>query len=164
MEAANKKSEDQRVKKPAQQQIQKKGQVQAPAGFETSPLAGQALGKLPEGPGTRGLRQAAVLQMQRTKGNAFVMRQMAQRQHEDGTHEEAPAEEGAEPTRISDGASSVETDGGNVSIEGGMLNISSGMVNVDAAMISTSGVLRASTIMADNVVASSYTPGAGNLM
>jgi hypothetical protein len=152
MEAASKKSEDQRVSKPAPQQVQSKGVEQGQAGYETSPLAGRSLSQLPAGPGTRGLRQAAVLQMQKTRGNAFVMRQMAQRQHE-----EAPAEESAAPSQISDSGASVST-------EGGIVNISGAMVNVDAAMVNTSGVLRASTIMADNVIASSYTPGAGNLM
>jgi hypothetical protein len=152
MEAANKKSEDQQVAKPAPQQVQSKGAEQGQAGYETSPVAGQSLSNLPSGPGTRGLRQAAVLQMQKTRGNAFVMRQMAQRQHE-----EAPAEESATPSQIS-------SSGATVSTEGGMVNISGPIVTVDAPVINTSGILRTSTLIADNVVASSYTPGAGNLM
>jgi len=167
MEAASKKSEDQQVKKPAQQQIQSKGVEQSQAGFEASPLTGQSLGKLPEGPGTQGLRQAAVLQMQKTRGNAFVMRQMVQRDDEVpsvGPAEvpteapaESPSEESATPTQITNG-------GATVSTEGGVVNISGGMVNVDSALVTTSGVLRTSTLMADTVVASTYTPGAGNIM
>ena len=153
MEAASKKSEDQRVNKPVQQQVQSKGAEQGQAGYETSHLAGQSLAQLPAGPGTQGLRQAAVLQMQKTQGNAFVMRQMAQRQHE----EEAPAEESATPSTISGGGASVST-------EGGIVNISGPMVNVDAPVINTSGILRTTTLIADNVIASSYTPGAGNVM
>ena len=152
MEAANKKSEDQRVSKPAPQQVQSKGVERGQAGYETSPLAGQSLGNLPAGPGTRGLRQAAVLQMQKTRGNAFVMRQMAQRQHE-----EAPAEESATPSQIS-------AAGATVSTEGGLVNISGPMVTIDAPVINTTGMLRTTTLMADNVIASSYTPGAGNVM
>jgi hypothetical protein len=152
MEASSKKPEDQRVNKPAQQQVQSKGAEQGQAGFETNPLAGQSLSQLPAGPGTRGLRQAAVLQMQKTRGNAFVMRQMAQRQHE-----EAPAEEAGTPSKITDGSATVST-------EGGIVNISGGLVNVDAAMITASGILRATTLITDNVVASNYSPGAGNVM
>jgi hypothetical protein len=152
MEASGKKLEDQRVNKPAPQQVQSKGVEQGQAGYETSPLAGQSLGNLPAGPGTQGLRQAAVLQMQKTRGNAFVMRQMAQRQHE-----EAPADESATPSQISAG-------GATVSTEGGIINISGPMVTVDAPVINTTGMLRTTTLMADNVIASSYTPGAGNVM
>ena len=152
MENSGKKSEEQRVNKPAPEQVQSKGAEQAQAGYETSPLAGQSLSDLPAGPGTRGLRQAAVLQMQKTRGNAFVMRQMAQRQHD-----EAPAAEGSAPTQITDGSATVST-------EGGVVNVSGGIVNLDSAMVTTSGVLRATTLMADTVVASSYTPGAGNIM
>jgi hypothetical protein len=152
MESSGKKSEEQRVNKPAPEQVQSKGTEQGQAGYETSPLAGQSLSDLPAGPGTRGLRQAAVLQMQKTRGNAFVMRQMAQRQHE-----EAPAEDSAAPSQISGGGASVST-------EGGIVNISGPLVNVSAPMITTNGVLRTTTLIADNVVASSYTPGAGNVM
>lgn len=152
MENSGKKSEEQRVNKPAPEQAQSKGVEQGQAGYETSALAGQSLSDLPSGPGTSGLRQAAVLQMQKTQGNAFVMRQMAQRQDEG-----AAAEEGAGPTSISDGAATVST-------QGGVVTISGGMVNVQAPLVNTDGVLRASTIIAENVVGSNYTPGAGNIM
>ena len=101
-----------------------------------------------------------LLQMQKTRGNAFVMRQMAQREDAPATTEApapAPAADAAAPTQISDGAATVST-------EGGVVNISGGMVNVNSALVNTSGVLRTSTLMADTVVASTYTPGAGNVM
>jgi hypothetical protein len=151
MEAASKKAEDQRVRKPAPPQVQGKEAEYSPGEFETTPPVAGGLEKLPNGPGTRQLRQAAVLQMQRTHGNSFVMRQI-----EDGQAAQAPAADSGTPTKISDGASTVET-------AGGVVNISGGVVNINSAMTQTSGVLRASTIMADSVVASSYTPGAGNI-
>lgn len=40
----------------------------------------------------------------------------------------------------------------------------SAMVNVSAAMAQFSGVLRSDTLVTNTVVASTYTPGAGNLM
>jgi hypothetical protein len=55
-------------------------------------------------------------------------------------------------------------DGGNpVSSSGGTTTISGSQINLEAAMTSTSGIIRAGTIVADSVVASSYTPGAGNV-
>ena len=41
--------------------------------------------------------------------------------------------------------------------------MSGAAINLPAPMVSADGVLRVSTIIADSVVASSYTPGAGNL-
>ena len=50
-----------------------------------------------------------------------------------------------------------------VTSSGGTTTISGAQINLDSAMTSTAGVIRAGTIVADNVVASSYTPGAGNV-
>jgi hypothetical protein len=119
---------------------------------ERKPLAA-----LPGGPAARQLRQSAVLQMQQDQGNAFVMRQILDAGPEP---ESMPAEETAEggaPTEIASGGSAVRATPGGVQIEGGM-------VNVDSAMIRTPGVMQADTLIANTVVASAYTPGAGNLM
>ena len=37
------------------------------------------------------------------------------------------------------------------------------MINLDTPMTQTGGVIRAGTIIADSVVATSYSPGAGNV-
>ena len=57
----------------------------------------------------------------------------------------------------------VTSDGGTTTITGGVVNIEGGQVNIDAAMTHASGVLQADTLIANSVVASSYTPGAGNV-
>lgn len=43
-------------------------------------------------------------------------------------------------------------------------SITAGTINLNAPMVQANGVLRASTIIADNVIGSNYTPGAGNVM
>ncbi len=59
-------------------------------------------------------------------------------------------------------AGGVTSDGGTTTVTGGVVNISGGAVNIDAAMTHASGVVQADTVIANSVVASSYTPGAGN--
>ena len=52
----------------------------------------------------------------------------------------------------------------NVNVKaGGMVNITAGMVKVDAAMSKFSGTVKADTVIANTVVGTSYTPGAGNI-
>ena len=53
--------------------------------------------------------------------------------------------------------------GGNVEVEAGKVKVNAGLVNVDAGMAKFSGVVECATLVADSVVASSYTPGAGNV-
>jgi hypothetical protein len=50
-----------------------------------------------------------------------------------------------------------------VTSDGATTTITGGTIHLDAAMTESSGVIRAGTIIADSVVASSYTPGAGNV-
>jgi hypothetical protein len=50
-----------------------------------------------------------------------------------------------------------------VTMDGGTTTIHGGHVSIEAPMTEAHGVLRADTIIADSVVASSYTPGAGNV-
>jgi hypothetical protein len=118
--------------------------------------AGQ-LATIPSGPNTQSIRRQAVLQLQKSHGNAFVMRHVMpqlQRQEEQAS---AGPEEGGGPHEISNGGSVVRVTPGSVEISGAT-------VSVDAAMTNVNGVLRTSTLIADSVVASSYTPGAGNIM
>ena len=50
-----------------------------------------------------------------------------------------------------------------VKIEAPKLSISAGEVDVDAALVKCSGSVQCDTLIATSVVASSYTPGAGNI-
>ena len=49
-------------------------------------------------------------------------------------------------------------------LEGAAVRMSGAQVNVTAAMTQCSGVVRCDTLVTNTVVASTYTPGAGNLM
>jgi hypothetical protein len=66
------------------------------------------------------------------------------------------AEPGTTPTEISSGGASVRVTPGTVDISGGM-------VNIDAAYVRAAGVMQTDTLIANNVVGSTYTPGVGNL-
>jgi hypothetical protein len=53
--------------------------------------------------------------------------------------------------------------GGSVDVQASAVNVSAGMVKVDAGMSKFSGVVQADTVIANAVVGTSYTPGAGNI-
>jgi hypothetical protein len=69
------------------------------------------------------------------------------------------------------GGSSIQLQGGTiqirssaqVSVQCSSVSISAAMITVDAAMTKFSGTVQADTVITNNVVASSYTPGAGNI-
>jgi hypothetical protein len=127
---------------------------------------GQNPSHLPSGPRARSLRQTVVRQIQQSQGNAAVQRALldrVDRQPEEPPTSTAPtpapepaAEPGATPTELSSGGSSVRVTPGTVDISGGM-------VNVNAAFTRAAGVLQADTLIANTVVGSTYTPGAGNV-
>ena len=50
-----------------------------------------------------------------------------------------------------------------VKVSGQTLEVSVGTMTLDAGVLTASGVVRCDTLIANNVVASSYTPGAGNV-
>ena len=50
-----------------------------------------------------------------------------------------------------------------VDVTAGMVKFSAGRVEIDAGMAKFSGVVECDTLIANSVVASSYTPGAGNI-
>lgn len=52
---------------------------------------------------------------------------------------------------------------GPVTSDGATTTITGGQVTIDAPMTQANGVLRATTVIADSIVASSYTPGPGNV-
>ena len=51
-----------------------------------------------------------------------------------------------------------------VTVQASTVDVSAGMVKVDAGMSKFSGVVQCDTLIATTVVASTYTPGAGNVM
>ncbi len=133
------------------------------------------LGNLPAEPGARALRQSAVLQMQRERGNAYVAQMVqsppsegpVQREGgvdpveavpavEGGTPGSEPAAGGGTPTEMTAGGSAVRVTPGGVEISGGM-------VNVDSTMARFSGAVQSDTVIANSVIATNYTPGAGNV-
>jgi hypothetical protein len=50
-----------------------------------------------------------------------------------------------------------------VSINCSSFSVSAGKIDLDAGMTAASGVVKCDTIIANSVVGSSYTPGAGNI-
>jgi flagellar basal body L-ring protein FlgH len=52
---------------------------------------------------------------------------------------------------------------GKLVLQAAMIEINGSVVQINAAMVQCSGVVKADTIEATNVVASNYTPGAGNV-
>jgi hypothetical protein len=50
-----------------------------------------------------------------------------------------------------------------VTSDGSTTTVSGGVINLQAPLTQTDGVIRAGTIIAENVVGSNYTPGAGNV-
>ncbi len=50
-----------------------------------------------------------------------------------------------------------------VTVQAGQVQVTAGMVTVDAAMAQFSGMVQCQTLMATTVVATTYTPGAGNI-
>lgn len=56
----------------------------------------------------------------------------------------------------------IETSG-NIEVNGSMVKVSAGMVTVDAGLSRFSGVVSCDTLIATTVIASTYTPGAGNV-
>jgi uncharacterized protein involved in type VI secretion and phage assembly len=51
----------------------------------------------------------------------------------------------------------------SVEVTAAQVKISASQVTVDAGMVNCSGVVKCTTLMADAVISSSYTPGAGNI-
>jgi hypothetical protein len=115
------------------------------------------LAAMPDHPGTRPLRRQAILQLQKSHGNAYVMRQVMPRLQRQDDHQ-APIGAGE-----GDGQQEISNGGSIVRVTPGTVEISGGIVNVDAAMTNVNGLLKTNTLMADSVIASSYTPGAGNI-
>ncbi len=130
--------------------------------------AGHEAGPAIAGPGDprlahAGASAAGLLHLQRTVGNAAVTALVAptvQRQVEidEMSSDIAPMADAAPGP-----AGEAPAAGSPVTSDGGGTTITGPTITLDAAMTRANGVLHADTIVADTVVASSYTPGAGNL-
>lgn len=55
------------------------------------------------------------------------------------------------------------TTNSEVSVQASVVKISAALVTIDSGMVKVSGVVQADTVITNSVVASSYTPGAGNI-
>ena len=67
-------------------------------------------------------------------------------------------------TKIMVGSASISiaTQAGSIRIDGGTITIDAAQIRLESPMV-TARILRCDTLIADMVVASSYTPGAGNI-
>ncbi|MEI7742381.1 MAG: hypothetical protein WCK58_01385 [Chloroflexota bacterium] len=119
----------------------------------------------PAGAGAAGSAASGLLALQRTAGNAAVTSILApavQRSvtiDEIETSAEAPTGGDPENTNRPEGGGDPENTNRDA---GGPVTITGTSITLESPMVNASGVLRASTIIADNVVGTNYTPGAGN--
>jgi hypothetical protein len=110
---------------------------------------------------SRAASPASLLRLQRLAGNGAVQRVVAV--DEITTSAAAPA--AAAPAAAA-AAPAAATAGGGANTLGdgtGPVSINGPTVGIHAPMVQADGVFQASTIIADSVVASNYTPGAGNV-
>lgn len=68
-------------------------------------------------------------------------------------------------TKILMGATDIKinTPSGSIRIEGGVITLDAAQIRLESPMV-TARVLRCDVLIAESVVGSSYTPGAGNIM
>lgn len=141
-----------------QEKLLKRQQNVENAAENTLSVSSPVLTTLPQGRHSQGLRQAAVVQMQRQHGNAFVRRQL----EEYGL--ESPSAPATAPSAGASGQTSIGDGSATVTAEGGNVNINAAMIHGNAAMADFgSGIIKGGTLIVDTVIASTYTPGAGNV-
>jgi hypothetical protein len=127
-----------------------------------TPIVGVADPRLTHGGSAPGL-----MALQRSAGNAAVAGLVAPRSVQRAVQideltsrvdvADGPAGVGAATGAAANAAASpVTSDGATTTITGSTISL-------DAAMTQTDGIIRADTIIAENVIGSNYTPGAGNL-
>ena len=129
------------------------------AGPDPAPaIAGAADPRLAHG----GSAAPGLLHLQRSAGNAAVTALVAPSVQRAVSIDEISSEVTTAPETSAPG----DTGGSSVNpvtSDGAGTTISGATITLDAAMTQTDGVIRAGTIVADSVVASNYTPGAGNV-
>lgn len=117
----------------------------------------------PGATGHAGPLVARMMDLQRTAGNRAVVQRLqaggllapVQRVVEiDEVSSEVGAAGGATPA--ADGSA------GGTEINDTSVRVNAGTIDLNAAIVRVSGIVQADTVVADSVVASSYTPGAGN--
>jgi hypothetical protein len=106
---------------------------------------------------------AGLLHLQRAAGNTAVNALVAPVVQRVVAIDEVTAEVGSATEPGADAGAVPEAEAGPVTSSGGATTVSGSTIRLDAPLTSTDGVIRASTLIADNVVASTYTPGAGNV-
>jgi hypothetical protein len=104
-----------------------------------------------------------LLHLQRTAGNAAVRSLVAPAVQRVVGIDELTSEVAPDAGAGAEAAAGPAADAGPVTSAGGTTTVSGTAIRLEAPMTSTDGVIRASTIIADSVVASNYTPGAGNV-
>ena len=116
---------------------------------------------------------AGMLRLQRLAGNAAVQRavEIEELQVTAQPPQNQPTGRGtaAGPTGggTAAGMPSSATLGDGVvpaSINAPVLDVNAPVVNFHSALVNADGIIRAPTIIADSIIASSYSPGAGNVM
>ena len=80
----------------------------------------------------------------------------------DGNGGEIVIERGGQSVKLTSSEINI-TSSAKVSINASQVSVSASMVQVDAGMSKFSGVVQADTVIANTVVGTSYTPGAGNI-
>lgn len=111
---------------------------------------------------------AHVLQLQRTHGNRFVRRMIEQGRLQrevgvDDMNTSVATADSGQPTSIGDGSSQISAEGGKVQISAPVIELNGAAINNHSGITTNDGVVTATVLQADSVVASNYTPGAGNL-
>jgi hypothetical protein len=102
--------------------------------------------------------EAGLMHLQRTAGNAAVSSLVS-----------PPVQRAVEIDEITSEVDTAapepggDASAGPVTSDGGATTISGSQIHLDAPMVDAPGVVRVGTIIADNVVGSNYTPGAGNI-
>jgi hypothetical protein len=116
-----------------------------------------------------GSAAAGLMALQRTAGNAAVASLLAPSatvQRENVQIDELTTRVDVSDTAAGAAGAAGATGsgaGGAVTSDGSTTTINGSVIDLAAPMTQTDGVIRAGTIIADSVVASSYSPGAGNV-
>ena len=108
---------------------------------------------------TRAVTPSSLLRLQRLAGNGAVQRVVG---GDEVAAAPAPAASAA-PVAAAPAAATPGSGGNTLGDGTGPVSINGPTVGIHAPMVRADGVFQASTIIADSVVASSYTPGAGNV-
>jgi hypothetical protein len=110
----------------------------------------------------RGSATPILATLQRHAGNRAVVERLGVQRIPDDTPDGAPADVAPAPagdtTATGDGAG-----GGNQVISGETVEINASNIILNAGQTRVHGLLQSDTLVTDTVIASTYTPGAGNL-